>query len=245
MRRLKQKPPFASEADLCAAFIEWAKPQGFVAYAETAGWDILLVGPGGTQIGVQAKMRYNLAVLTQAVEDRWMSWSNSGPDFRSVLIPTDEHSDLCDALGLTLIRYRGDWRRHDFGPSLPIGSNQRPYDYDNWHYANPISRCRLPEYVPDVVAGASSPVQLTPWKIKALKIVATLEIRGYVTRKDFHLFGIDHRRWINDNDWLRAGAAPGQFVRGPNLTFPDQHPKVYAEVKADIAAELAKTELLV
>ena len=36
------KPIFASEVDLCARFLK-ALPEDWIAYNETAGWDILLV----------------------------------------------------------------------------------------------------------------------------------------------------------------------------------------------------------
>lgn len=77
---------FTTEADLCAAFIAYAEPHGWTPYAETAGWDILLVSRTGTQIGIQAKLRFTTAVLVQAVEQCW-HWKTPGPDFRAMLCP--------------------------------------------------------------------------------------------------------------------------------------------------------------
>jgi hypothetical protein len=77
-------------------------------------------------------------------------------------------------------------------------------------------------------------VQLTQWKIGALKLTALLEIRGFVTRADFKTVGIDHRRWVNDPNWLVPTDRPGQFARGPELRFDQQHPMVYAEIRAEI-----------
>jgi hypothetical protein len=80
-----------------------------------------------------------------------------------------------------------------------------------WFEMAPIRRHDLPEYVPDVAAGSSSPIQLTKWKIAAIKIAITLERRGYVTRLDFKKQGIDHRRWLAvGTNWLRA--VDGKFV---------------------------------
>ena len=64
---MKSKP-FASEADLCAAFLAWAArtAPGVACYAEWAGWDILLVYPEGFQLGIQAKLRLNAEVIGQA-----------------------------------------------------------------------------------------------------------------------------------------------------------------------------------
>lgn len=47
---MKRDPKFKTEADLCTAFCAAARDEGWVPYAETEGWDILLVHPGdGTQ----------------------------------------------------------------------------------------------------------------------------------------------------------------------------------------------------
>ena len=81
-------PRYKTEAALCADFITWVKAESgtqrrfgagrspvWTPYAETAGWDILLVAADGTQIGVQAKLRFNLKVIAQSIPDRW-SWEN-------------------------------------------------------------------------------------------------------------------------------------------------------------------------
>lgn len=234
--------PFETEADLCAAFIEWAKPQGWTAYAETEGWDILLVDGDGTQIGIQAKLRLNLHVLAQALEDAWAAYRETGPDFRAVLIPWYGLSTSFGALGLTVISYRGDLHsprttdRNAFTPSLSD-------KWCQWHYWNPANRHPLPEYVPDVVAGASAPSQLTKWKIGALRIAATNELRGYVTKQDFKHHGIDPRRWSSPPAWMvPIEGAPGRYR--VTMDFAKQHPQVYPQVRADIEKQLSKIEAL-
>ena len=210
MPKTPPKPkPFATEADLCAAFIV-ALPAAWTSYAETAGWDILLVRkPDGFQVGIQAKLRLNAEVFAQALEDHHdVKWR--GPDCRAILVPWADctlglgcFSPYC---GITIIRMpsqltagpaRGVRRRvfGSFEPDLP------KHDQDwsterHWFEMAPLERCRLPEYVPDVPAGARAPLQLTEWKIKALKIAVLLEDRGFVTRADFAHLDIDHRRWL-------------------------------------------------
>ena len=224
---MKREPTFKTEADLCAAFIAAAEKSGdWRAYPETSAWDILLVHRDGTQIGIEAKLRFNLAVLVQAVE---RPYSVNGPDFRAVLVPQEagSNSDLCAAMGLTPIRMQG--RGRYFYPVLPPG------DRDQWHFCNPEQRCSLPEYVPDVPAGVSSPVVLSPWKIGALKITALLETKGYVTRSDFLGVGINHRRWTEA--WLEAVPdRPGawRWRDGQSQGFEKQHPGVYPQVLAKI-----------
>lgn len=231
---MKSEPEFATEADLCARFMKWARKEGWTPYPETEGWDILLVGADGTQIGVQAKLRLNIKVLAQAVPDQWSEqWHNDGPDFRAILVPAGEGCEsLCGALGITTFRprYRG---AEDFLPAL---KNARPGWGECWHWWAPKKRHELPAYVPDVTAGASGPVQLTVWKVAALKVCALLELRGHVTRDDFKRLKIDHRRWSPSN-WLVV--EDGVYKRGPALDFDRQHPDVYAQVLADVRADTA------
>lgn len=236
------KSEFASEADLCAAFIPWAKTQGWISYAETEGWDILLVGTDGTQIGVQAKLKFNMKLLHQTVPDSWSEqWHENGPDFRAILLPRNEGSEtICRALGITMLRPAIQWRddvAKQFEPEIRLGAREG-YREGGWHWWCPKKRHDLPAYVPDVPAGASGPTQLTKWKIAALQVCALLEIRGHVTRADFKLIGIDHRRWTGPQGWLDI--KDGVYIRGALLDFERQHPTVYAQVLEDVRRDWAE-----
>ena len=98
--------------------------------------------------------------------------------------------------------------------------------------------------VPDVIAGASGPVQLTKWKVAALRIIARMDLRGFVTRQDFREIQIDPRRWTGPGGWSIPGAVPGQFARGPKLDFDRQHPVVYAAVLAEERKKFEKRGLV-
>jgi hypothetical protein len=231
--------PFATEADLCAAFLA-AIGADWTAYAETAGWDVLLSRKSdGFQIGIEAKLRLNANVISQAIEE-YGAWSaeNAGPDCRAVLVPAGDaggFSRIAAYIGLTIIRVtpQQSTRRYGyrFDPALPV--HGQDYACQHWHEWVPAKRHKLPEYVPDVAAGASAPLQLTTWKIAALKIVATIEQRGYVTRADFKHFGIDHRRWLAaETKWLQN--VGGRYVAGDRIpNFKAQHPKVYEQIVGD------------
>ncbi|WP_051334351.1 hypothetical protein [Bradyrhizobium sp. Ai1a-2] len=242
----KTPKPFETEAALCARFLS-ALPDGWTAYPETAGWDILLArNADGFQIGIEAKLRLNTEVISQAIEEYGaFSATRPGPDCRAVLVPACEPGGfgrICEYIGLTIIYVRSEAeieqtrKRHYykpkvFEPGLPEllhGRNEQ-----EWYEWAPASRHKLPDYVPDVVAGSPSPIQLTSWKIGAIKIAIILEKRGFLLRSDFKHINIDHRRWLpSGNGWLVLDRGAYRASMG----FPDfkaQHPRVYGEIAAD------------
>lgn len=252
MRRLAKVKLFATEAEMCARFIA-ALPEGWTAYAETQGWDILIVrNSDGFQIGVQAKLRLNAEVFSQALEGGGI-WhvERPGPDCRAVMVPYGEpgaFGKIADYCGITIISVRSPQKYHRaYDPELPT-----LWSSNNWHDLSPAKRHELPDYIPDVAAGAPAPLQLTPWKIGALRIVATIELRGFVTRADFKHLDIDRRRWVAAR-WItnNDGRDGDRYVAGKIPNFKEQHPRVYAEVLADaekwmlpIAQPASKTEAL-
>lgn len=265
------EPRFAKESDLCAAFIA-ALPKEWTPYAEWGGFDILLVGPGGIQVGIEAKLALNTAVIEQAREpaERWRA-TDHGPDFRAVLVPeyaTGRLEGIAAALGVAVIRMRADlapdprrkggmWvGKHPHGgrfwtvpfrPELPSPK----LDDRGWHDFWPWERVRLPEVVPDCAAGTPAPLRLTDWKIRAIKIAILLDRRP-VTRADFKALGIDMGRWTQCS-WLARGDARGLWVWGESHPdFRREHPRNYDEIAAlydkwappDLAPPAVQGELL-
>lgn len=244
----RKEPAFRTEAEMCAAFIAAAtappkrgpKVPQWVAYAETQGWDILLVRPAdGCQIGIEAKLRFGLDVVNQAIEKREGHWHQVGPDFRAVLVPEfgapNGLSDICAYVGITVIRMRAPYPPGGYGPPFDPHLPEIVHGFEypagsSWFDLCPIERHKLPEYVPDVAAGASGPIQLTDWKIRAIKIAVILELRGSVTRGDFKALKIDHRRWLSQ-DWLCITDTGWRAHRMPD--FRAQHPIVYEQIAAD------------
>lgn len=240
MKKAKQHS-FTTEAALCTEFIAHATKSGdWIAYAETGNWDIVLVRKvDGFQIGIQAKLVLNPKVLDQALPDRYWDFATNGPDCRALLVPSGCAAGLariCDFLGLTVIRQHPPESRffaHRFDPELPLPAGYAYSEYQNrhWHEWSPVERVKLPEIVPDVVAGSSAPVQLTDWKIRALKLCVLLETRP-VSRSDFKALGLDASRWLNF--WLKKTDAG--YVETPSMpNFRAQHPVNYAEIKSDAA----------
>jgi hypothetical protein len=234
-RRRKTRQLFHTEADLCAAFLALLERDyagKWRAYAETEGWDILLVRiSDGFQIGIQAKLALNIGVINQCLE-HGQTTCEVGPDCRALLIPPGSGQNfraICQYIGLTIISVLPDRQRIE--PKLPGPNTRSPNS--PWHEWCPTARHALPAYVPDVIAGACAPVRLTPWKIKALKLAALIELRGSVSRADFKHLGLDPRRWTGRRGWLRVGA--DGYVTGKRTpNFAGQHPKVYSQIKADL-----------
>lgn len=241
---MKRSKPFATEAEMCARFIG-AIDKGWTAYAETCGWDILLVRDAdGFQIGIEAKLKMNTHVINQAIEQSVYWVDHSGPDCRAIMVPENEggFDQIAAYIGLTVIRVRPPQERGVYGPAfLPnLPKINEAWPRSEWHEWCPAKRHQLPDYVPDVIAGASAPLQLTKWKIAAIKIAITLEQRGFVTRADFKAHGIDHRRWLTPNGWLRSEG--GRYVAGTMPDFRTQHPKVFEEISADAAKWMPAAE---
>ena len=240
----RAKSAYTSEADLCADFVKHL-PETWKAFPETCGWDILLVREAdGVQVGVEAKLTLNAKVIEQAAES--YDATRAGPDFRAVLVPhgvSGSFLGVCELIGITVIAMRSDdvlahWMmrgRERFSPQLPTIGKDDYYWNEKWFDRCPHERHELPEYVPDVSAGKSAPVQLTAWKVRAIKIAVTLEKRGYVCRSDFKHFQIDPGRWIQPGfRWLEPGPVRGTWVKGNYMpNFRAQHPVNFEQIAAD------------
>ncbi len=184
--------PTSPEADLCARFVLAARAQGFRVYPETGGHDLLLVASDhcegfqeGDQIGVQAKIRGNFKVLTQALPKTGLY--AVGPHYYAVLVPEVmwDFSEVAHALKITVIsgyeRIDGEWPIHRL----------------KWYRHAPANTAWVPDCeVESLRGGVSGPSGLSRWKMQAIKLMMLGEIRGYITKQDFKDHGVDHRRFL-------------------------------------------------
>lgn len=231
----KPKTAFASEAELCAAFIsDVDRDYGgrWKAYAETEGWDILLVHRDGTQVGIQAKMALNAKVIEQALPSLY-NVGSIGPDFRAILVPANETgkhlSAICNHIGFTIIRQREHDSRYVRWVNLPDAG----YNTDSWQHWYPLRRHELPDYIPDVTAGSASPTTLSRWKVSAIKLAIVLEHRP-VTRADIKALGISPSRWLDKHTGYLTATPSGYVASGYMPDFKRAHPVNYEQIKADI-----------
>lgn len=249
--------PWETESALVADFCAWVEtlatrrhePTKWLVYPETAGWDVLLVRvEDGFQIGVEAKLTLNAKVLCQVLGHDSPYLRGTGPDCHAVLVPAVGAqlglAQIAAHLGIVVITAQpakeetkyGTVMRRPFEPDLPSATHKaflHHHDTDrrDWPELCPDKRCPLPDYVPDVIGGKSSPVQLTHWKVQAIKIAILIEERGYVTRADFKALKIDSSRWTKF--WLNS-LGEGKWGTGGEPNFKAQHPVNYEQIKADI-----------
>ncbi len=211
------------------------RSQGWIAYHETAGWDLLLVGDrDGAQIGIEAKMSLNAKVLEQALKG---GFGTKGPDYRAVLVPRiglQLHlKNIADHIGITIIELSTWGRRPDqvhSNPSLP--DEDSSYHLADWHNWCPFERETVPPYIPDVSGGKASPVTLSQWKIKAIKLVVLLDRQSFVTRADMRKLAISPSMWTARGGFLVPGEN-GYVKCEKTPDFRKQHPTNYLEIEAD------------
>lgn len=259
MKAAEIKAKFPTEAALCDLFIEDMRAMGgWTIYPETAGFDILLVREStGHQLGVEAKLSLNAKVADQILPSVHAGYDQGreGPDFRAVIVPYIGESSEGIAKMLRILGVQV-WAPDAWRPSAAFmhfqlgrhGNDARAFDVADgdlmpwdiaWHDWNPARRCKLPEIVPNVRAGVPAPMRLTPWKIGALKVIADLEVFGFVTAKSVRDHSIDARRFCASDGWLTS-LGDGKWARGTLPRFEDQHPEAYAEVLAAARARAAQ-----
>lgn len=238
-----QRGQFSTEAEMVATFISQVKRHHseWVVYAETAGWDLLLVNRDtGEQLGVEAKLSLNMRVINQALRGVTRWYERRGPDYRAVLVGkgTADAEDLCLALGVGVIRASRSPHTAPFMPEDYSLSGRFP------HWA-PEARCEVPDYVPDVSGGVPSPVRLSPWKVAAIKLQIILERRGYVTRADMRALGLHQSRWTDKYHGFLT-VSDGVFVQNQRTPdFRGQHPRNFSEIEADAERWLALANISV
>ena len=186
---------YASEAALCAEFVALARAHGFRVYAETSGFDLLLVaGPSCAgfkehdQIGVHAKLSPNVVVLGQALPQAARRVS---PHYYVALVPWAHSRFLDVARALRIVTITGDKLHEDFS-----------FSRVRWFRHEPTKLCWVPECeVPGMLAGIPAPQQLTRWKMLAIKLCLLCEERGFLMRRDFDAAGVSMTRWLKQG-WL-------------------------------------------
>lgn len=211
-----------TEAELCQQFRTWAEARGWLVHPEVSNWDMVLVPssmgvhddsalgdlvkspcftPGQSdQVGVQAKLLGNVDVLAQALGDR-----RTGPSWRLVVVPRPSTNfiEVARHLGMMVAANEVKTGYHGFARGLPAKWRQAPDGFKIHGRGAPVlvnKQLTLPPIVTNLVAGGPSPKQLTPWRVKALRLCRLLRTAGYLTPEDFKREKVDKRVWVER--WL-------------------------------------------
>lgn len=226
------------EFELCDTFMQKVTGYGWTCYPETSDWDILLVRDN-VQIGVQAKTHMNLRVIEQCLDICYPLYRR-GPHFRAVLVPRQKHYPAKILGQLKLLCFSADNYNHAL---LREPNGLLNISHMDWR---PITPCWLPDVVPQVIAGASSPIRLTKWKQSALQLLALARTRGYITTADMKALRLSPTIFTN-KCWLTPnGAKTGRHQQlvineSPGHMRPDQqHPEEFKHYLAAAEAELSR-----
>lgn len=228
----KFKSPYTSENELCNALIEYARSNEWKAYPETSNWDILLE-KNNKQIGVQAKLKDNINVLYQAVSHRN---HNAEPDIIAVLVPNASFEFIIVAKELKIYVIEASnqqWNNYPYGKCKTETIKKINISLDNIPEVfcrNPKHKCWAPEVEINVPAGVKSPREITPWKIKAVKMCIKLNEKGYLTSQDFKDAKLSMTLWVREKWLLNTGEKDGKlakYVKNTNSILPSEsYPEV-------------------
>lgn len=240
-----------SEVDLCDRLRDWAERLGFEVYPEVHGWDLVLVTSEtrhldrdrrqtvepGEQVGIHAKLRANCDVLEQAAPSDFAGY---GPTWPMVAVPVAGHSFryIARRLGIGVIEV--------LPPSKTFTTHGEPRVVQGARQSE-AKLLPLPPVASRVIkAGAPSPRQLSPWRIKALRFLAfaraaadhrfaTSDIKAHGLSKDWA------DRWGVPVDWATE-VRRGKTVRVRVYQLISAADKLPDHGYEDVAAELAAAD---
>lgn len=249
---------FEREADLCDLFIrDFSTLPGWTCYPEAANFDVLAVHDDGRQLGVEAKLTLNAKVADQILPMvNGDFFDKPGPDYRMVIVSkiTVANAGIAKMLRMLGVEVmvpqmssslKGDSYSFSFHNLLEGKGEETSFGAQYLHDWNPAVRCYVPALLQALPAGVPSPVQLTPWKEKALQLVALMRHQGFITAKQIAAHGHAVSRWTQSDGsrpaWVAKGAHRGQWIETENMpAFDLQHPELYAVAVQAIASEFGR-----
>lgn len=213
---------FASEHLLCRAFQEWAAAD-YEIYAETHGFDLVLVDAFERRLGVEAKLSDTHEAIAQAVE----GLKRGDVDAVAVLMPAVGESarHLCRTCGVGVIVPVSEIDgKYFFRMDMPTDKPKRD---------TARGRRRLPATKPQVPAGVPSPRKQNDAEL--MLEVLMHDRGGWLNTKDFQRLGLNTRflpRWLYRD---RAN----HFVPTDTAVLPSEiHPQAMKALRAKMKAKV-------
>lgn len=245
-------PIIEKESQLCDLFMhEFGALPGWTCYPEAGGFDVLAVHDDGRQIGVEAKLSLNAKAAEQILPGERDDYNDKpAPDYRLVIVSKITAASagivrMLNMLGVAVLvpqqtRARtGNTFTFNFHNVLEATGHDTSYGRAYLHDWNPVTRCHVPALLQALPAGVPSPVRMTPWKEKALQIVALMRKQGFITVQQIAAHGHGTTAWTQPSGmkraWLAKGSARGQWVETEFMpAFDKQHPDLYAYCVASL-----------
>ena len=173
------------EYEMCDEFIELNKGDWDI-YPECYGYDMLMFSKDSEiQIGLQAKLKNNLQVIYQIINNTERYGGNlkkKGPHYRAILTPIiDDHryDNLCRHINVIKFTVQSITTPVNYLISLNMYS---PLQFSERH-TRPIIRL-------NDSPGKSSPKNLSQWRINALKIMNKYYEQGYIISSQLRELGL-------------------------------------------------------
>lgn len=215
---------FKTEGELCDHFSMVANSNGWQAFPEVDGWDLVLFD-GVTQVGVEAKLRANIQLLAQAMR---RTRGRRGPDYRAALVPNASRDlvDVCFCLRIVLFTF--STRLIALNPSFNL---------------KPKQKLILPSVPLQDGGGRPSPRTLSMWREKSLRLCLRLRRDGFVTGKDFEGLKLHRQNWIQS--WLIRDGKVDQYARYVHrlgTTLPDCGYERERDLIAEVDAKMVPRE---
>lgn len=168
------------EKNMCDELTAYAKLGGWTVYPEQGGWDLLLIR-NKIQVGVQAKLRPTIKLLSQALVPEILA----GPHYRAVAVGNtnykekDDFSRVAQTLRLVFI----DMGAHpDYWLYKATQGFTRGQRIPWIHYRHfPSNMLWIPSFVPKLDAGIPAPKTVNPWKVAAVKMEFIANRKGWVS----------------------------------------------------------------
>lgn len=248
MSEVKARSYYKMEFELCNDLIDLARNLNWKIYPEVSNYDLVIVSTTekypfkiGDQIGIEAKLKPNVKVLSQIIEK--MS-DHKGPNWIATLTPyiTEEFASVSKFLRISNI-FAFD-KAND-----PVSQQKNKLRSTFKHFSN-INRkfykvpLWVPDYEIDIEAGAASPKSVSPWKVKAVEFVININKNknGLMTSQDFRDYGVgNYQTWL-DRGWIKySGMKDGKHKLWIFTKHPERPDLRWPEITKSIISSLSET----
>jgi hypothetical protein len=180
------------EYEMCDEFVELNKADWDI-YPECYGYDMLMFSKDSEiQIGVQAKLKNNLQVIYQILNNVDISnrIKRIGPHYGAVLTPIDDNNYYHLCRRLNIIKFN----------IVPIKATMNyinNVNLDGYTILNFLERHNRPIIRLNDSPGKSSPKNLSQWRIQALKIMNKYYDQGYIISSQLRELGLNTTLFTN------------------------------------------------